>query len=294
MYARLKTGAGFTIVEVMIFLAISGLMFVLAINAMSGKQQQTEFQTGVNTLKADLNQDLSNVGDGNYPSLNGISCNVNEDSGQPYNCSTSTPINGASTIIGEVLAFNSGSYTILPVIGRNYVAGSNDTQDATSLSQAEPWIISGIEQSITMPFGLTIVNGSSVTSTVTSPTISPTGLGAIGLFSFTSFEGNDLANSGEALSSGSEHIEIFVIPGSKLNTSPIGLVNTPLTNCSSNPNDVCVGSAPVQMINPSNGITLCLNSGSDIQSVLFIIGGGSNSATSVSDTIYSKLGCQDG
>lgn len=291
MHARSKTGAGFTIVEVMIFLAISGLMFVLAINSMSGKQQQTEFQTGVNTLRAELNQDLSNVGDGNYPSLNGINCNANENGGQPNNCSTSTPTNDTSTVIGEVLAFNSGLYTILPVVGRNYAANTNNTQYATSLSQAEPWIISSTAQSITMPFGLTVVNDPSVTSTVTSPAISPSGLGAIGLFSFTSFEGNDLANSGEALGSGSEHVEIFAIPGSTLNTSPIGLVNTPLTNCSSNPDDVCAGSVPAQMINPSNGITLCLDSGSNIQSVLFTIGGGSNSATSVSNTIYSKLGC---
>jgi type II secretory pathway pseudopilin PulG len=289
------TGAGFTIVETMIFLAISGMMFVLAISAMSGKQQQTEFQTGVNTLRAELNQDLSNVGSGNYPSLNGINCIANVNSGQPDNCSTLNPINDTSTVIGEVLAFKSGSYTILPVVGRNYVAGTNDTQDATSFSQAEPWIISSTAQSITMPFGLTVVSDPSITSTVTSPAISPTDLGAIGIFSFTSFEGNNLANSGEALSSGSEHVEIFAIPGSKLNTSPIGLVNTPLTNCStaSIPDGVCtISTAPAQMINPSNGITLCLNSGSDTQSVFFTIGGGSNSATSVSDTIYSTLGCQ--
>ncbi len=287
------TGAGFTIVETMIFLAISAMMFVLAISTMSGKQQQTEFQTGVNTLRAELNQDLSNVGSGNYPSLNGINCTANENGGQPSGCSTSTPINDTSTVIGEVLAFNSGSYTILPVVGRNYVANTKDTQDATTFSQAEPWIISSTAQSITMPFGLRVVSDPSVTSTVTSPTISPPpGLGAIGIFSFTSFEGNNLANSGEALSSGSEHVEIFAIPGSALGTSPIALVNTPLTNCSGNSDDVCISTAQAQMINPSNGITLCLNSGSDTQSVFFTIGGGSNSATSVSDTIYSTLGCQ--
>src|ERR1039458_2004290 len=116
MDARSMTGAGFTIVETMIFLAISGLMFVLAINAMSGKQQQTEFQTGVGTLKSELNQQLSNVSDGNYK-ING-SCTAPGNSQPQYPSSVPEP-DGTCVVIGEVIAFNTSSFRGHPILGES-------------------------------------------------------------------------------------------------------------------------------------------------------------------------------
>ena len=148
-------------------------------------------------------------------------------------------------------------------------------------------ISSYAKKETTLPFGLTIsTNGNGSGSG--SPAMNP---GAIGLFSFTSFEGS--GTSGSQITSGSGHVEIFVIPGIKLNDSNLPIdFNYNLTNCV--PNSVCLAinnKIKSQLINPENGITFCLNSGTtNNQSALFSLGGHS-SPTSATYTMYSQSGC---
>ena len=73
----LKVGTnsyGYTIVEVMIFLAVSSLMFLIAVGFISGKQNNVEFTLSVNTLKSDIQQVFNNVSSGYYASRNNFSC----------------------------------------------------------------------------------------------------------------------------------------------------------------------------------------------------------------------------
>jgi type II secretory pathway pseudopilin PulG len=287
MHARSKTGAGFTIVEVLIVLAVSGLMFVLAINAMSGQQQNTEFQTGLGTLKSQLNADLTNVSDGNYGFLNGVSCSAAATGVPSYNA-PNTPPDGSCTVVGEILSFNTKSYEILPVIGRNYISGSTSNQVATNIAQAMPQVSASETETVSMPFGLQVADVSSASI------YSPSGPGAFGLFSFTSFEGNSSATAGNSLSSGAEHVEIFMIPSSAFNNPPVGIVNAGITDdptvCGAN--NVCTASPPIatEPIDPTAGITFCVNSGTNNDSAMFTIGG-TNSATSASDKIYGNPNC---
>jgi len=290
MHARSLTEAGFTIVETLIVLAISGLMVALAISSMDGSQQQTEFNTGVDTLTSELNQQLSSVNDGNYLPLGQVNCTTNGGTTPVFGGVTA---NGSCTIVGEIIAFNTGSspqsFTVLPVIGRNYVSGS--TTLATDITETIPQISSLYDQVVDMPFALTL------DSNYSGATIAPGKLGALGVFSFTSFEGGTSVSSGN-LNSGSSHIELFAIPGSSTTesisklTSSIngnGVAGNGLVNCGANNASVCIGSA-TEAINPIGGIEFCTDSGSNNDSALFTLGG-PNSSGSVSYKIYSKLGC---
>jgi len=301
MGARSRTGAGFTIVETLIFLAISGLMLALAVTSMEGKEQQTEFDTGVDTLKSDLNEQMSSVSDGNYLALGNTNCTTNGGA-VPVFVTASTPPDGSCTVIGEVIAFTTNTtpetFSVLPVIGRNYITGTTSTP-ATTITQAVPQISTSYTkyaQTITMPFGLTLGNNFGLT------TIKPNGSagsGAIGLFTFTSFEGGANGSSG-ALNSGASHVELFVVPDSLTTETAATLagyvngvgLNSGLDNCPTDAAEVCIGnnSSSAEPINPPSGITFCANSGQDSYSALFTLGG-SNSPDSLTDTIYDRLNC---
>jgi type II secretory pathway pseudopilin PulG len=57
---------GYTIVEVMIVLAVSGFMFIVAANFINGKQQKTAFTQGSNETGSKLQQSVDDVTDGHY------------------------------------------------------------------------------------------------------------------------------------------------------------------------------------------------------------------------------------
>ena len=79
-----KQPLGYTIIEVMIVLAISGVMFAIAAIFISGKQARTAFSTGSNELNAQLQAIITQVNDGQYSDVN-------------FKCSAD-PITGAITI----------------------------------------------------------------------------------------------------------------------------------------------------------------------------------------------------
>ena len=291
MFKQAATEDGFTIVEVLIVIAISTFMLVAAIAAVGNKQQTTEFQTSVETLKSEFNQSLASVSDGNYSALNNnTSCKAGSNGPPQISINKNTPPNGTCTIIGEVIGFSdtssSSSYTVFPAFGRNYAPNSNNTQIATNLTDAMPVISNGVSKTTTMPFGLHI-------STSYRGTISQTeNDGAIGLFSFTSFEGSSTGNG--QITSGAEHVEMFVIPGVHFNSisslpavfNGNGITSQELYNCGTG---VCLGNSSAT-INPSGGVTFCLDSGTSNQSALFSLGG-NNSPTSATYKVYSQAGC---
>lgn len=71
---------GYTIVEVMIFLAISGMMFLLAAAFIQGKQASVAFSDAVGQLDSQLHDVISSVGDGEFP-----------DSGTTFDCQSTNP-----------------------------------------------------------------------------------------------------------------------------------------------------------------------------------------------------------
>jgi len=297
MNSRSKAGAGFTIVETMIFLAVSGLMFILAINAMSGKQQQTEFQTGVDTLRSSLNQQLANVSNGNFSALDNVICTALAVGGQPNVTLVGSggSSDGSCDVIGEVIAFDGGgsgstlasTYTVYPVFGRTYQASS--TTLATDINDADPILatVAGVNPTAKMPFGLSVVDFSSATQY----SISPSKNGALGLFNFTSFAGTGGEYDANGnLNSGAQHVEIFALPGSVYNR-PATITVSGLSDTICGSGLVCFSSATSNVINPPSGITFCVASGSTSnESALFTVGG-SYSPSNTTYKIYSTGNC---
>ncbi|HVV66698.1 MAG TPA: prepilin-type N-terminal cleavage/methylation domain-containing protein [Candidatus Saccharimonadales bacterium] len=68
-YKQQKQGMGYTIIEVMIVLAVSGLMFVIAATFINGKQEKTAFTQGVNEMASRVQDVIEQVTDGNYSDI---------------------------------------------------------------------------------------------------------------------------------------------------------------------------------------------------------------------------------
>jgi len=66
---------GYTIVEVMIVLAVSGLMFLVAAVFISGKQAKTSFAEGANELTSQIQSVITQVNNGQYTDVPFL-CNV--------------------------------------------------------------------------------------------------------------------------------------------------------------------------------------------------------------------------
>jgi hypothetical protein len=71
-----RTPVGYTIIEVMIVLAVSGVMFIIAANFINGKQEATSFPQGVNELASNLQNTVEQVTDGQYSDIN-VNCTFN-------------------------------------------------------------------------------------------------------------------------------------------------------------------------------------------------------------------------
>lgn len=153
---------GYTIIEVMIFLAISGLMFVISANFISGKQANAEFNQGINNIAAQINQSINDVSNGYYQSADDVVCSVN-GSGNPQLSSGSATkgTNKGCVYMGKLYQFKVGgdsqAYQINDIVGLKIPTGGNITDNPTSFATAKPAIsTSFLKESKKLQWGLTI------------------------------------------------------------------------------------------------------------------------------------------
>jgi prepilin-type N-terminal cleavage/methylation domain-containing protein len=88
---------GYTIVEVMIVLAVSGVMFVIASTFINGNQARASFYQGVDDLAARIQSAADQVNDGQYSDTALTSCQVSGGSSIHFVPAGATTEQGANT-----------------------------------------------------------------------------------------------------------------------------------------------------------------------------------------------------
>src|SRR5688572_13139275 len=87
---------GFTVIEVIIVLAISGALFVSAAIMISGRQNQTAFDQSVQQIHSQIQQALNEVSAGYYPNNTDFQCTALV-SGSPPTISSGSASQGTNS-----------------------------------------------------------------------------------------------------------------------------------------------------------------------------------------------------
>ncbi len=130
-----RNKTGYTITEVLIVLAISSAMFLVANSFLSGRVAETSFRTGVNEMASRLEDLINQVSSGQYSDLPKGTCTISPADGKPYLGigSIAQGSNNPCIFIGKTITFgnNSKVYSIELVAGNK---NSNTLDDSGARS----------------------------------------------------------------------------------------------------------------------------------------------------------------
>ena len=216
---------GYTIVEVLIFMAVSGLMFVLAVVFVNGKQSNVEFKQGLYDANTDIKTTINEVANGRFDSLGygagAVQCTASTLGGPPsFSLALGSAEQGSNggalgcTFLGKVIQFNVADFgteaanyeSVYTVAGRQL-----DTlgQPVASFATAAPVAIVAprdLTRSKRLQSGLEVTASYLCNDAACSSKVS---FGAIGFFgSFNSALGS-ASGSGQ---SGAQSVVAVVIP----------------------------------------------------------------------------------
>lgn len=252
--------SGYTILEVMIVLAVSGLTFLVAANFINGKQPQASFNTGTNEMSSRVQDIIGQVASGNYTD-------------RQFKCSSAsgTPVVSASTdqqgtnagciFLGKILYFEANgksNYQIVPLAGLRLKNG----QPATTLADVNPTPIVGTNIDLrvkqTIPQNLSVQSVRLINADGTA-TFTTFGIG------FVQGLGSTQASASTSLSykSGSQTVGIVYVPGAD------GTADIP---------------SPTQLAY-ANGAVICMNDGTRYATVTI---GGPGGKLSVATKFFSS------
>lgn len=251
--ARPVSRNGFTIVEVMIVLAVSGALFASVVLMVNGKRATAEFYQAANSVKLEIEQIVNEVESGYSLGSGSYTCTVVGN----VPTITATPAaqgsNSGCIFLGKTVHFSQAlndRYGVYVVVGNRL---------ATDFASSSPRTSAILMETRQLHAGATLVYVRSG--------VGPT----VGGFSLAT--GFTQTNTS---SSGSQKVDVRPI-GSANQTSAqmIAAINTNLS-----------GVPP----NPAGGVTVCLRSGATDQSALLTVGG-SNARASVTLEIKGTVDC---
>jgi len=250
---------GFTIVETMIFLAVSGAILVSAMALISGSQNKAQFKVAMNDAQQEITKVINNVVNGYYPSTATQTCSANGNALKFSGGSLDKGTNKDCSFIGRVIQFTNGNtFKVYSVAG---LRQTNDARknEVSNMTEAKATALPS-PQIIDLKNGLTV---KSVKDAGTS-------IGAVGFF--TGFGTTDpkyglLSGSLQAEFIGIENSSI-VSPSAPLDVADI--IKNPASN---------FRTAYATKKNPSSGIVVCFQSGTTNQHGTITIGGQNKAAT---------------
>lgn len=119
--------SGFTILEVMIVLAVTAIIFFMSITFIQGKEAYNQFLVAINNVEAQLNEDINNVRDGSYILPNNISCtpgsntsSLTSSSPLVISGSNSQGSNTGCIFVGDAIKLNSNKMENYIIVGNQF------------------------------------------------------------------------------------------------------------------------------------------------------------------------------
>lgn len=150
---RKLASSGYTIVEVLIVLAVSGALLVSVMALISGQQEKTEFTAALRDFESRLQDIMNDVSTGTYPeSINRCSVTTSgpENSGVP---STGQGTSDQCVFVGKAMQLSPsssgegsdmGKFNLYTMVGRRFMpgVGAATTYEPQNIQESDPRIIS--------------------------------------------------------------------------------------------------------------------------------------------------------
>lgn len=270
---------GYTIVETLIFLAVSAALFVAAMFLIGGQQNKAQFVNVVRDFETRLTDIANDVSTGYYETVPGMKCEFGPQGPTFLATGGDLGTNKGCIFVGKVVKFGSiyptvesSKYTVLTMAG-NRTTTLNGPTAVSSIGESLPKVIALPLPDITFE---TVNFGYGATIERVTYNNGSDAAGAIGFF--TTFQGSPLKKD-----SGSRQVTTLPYNSVVFGDNATNTQNK-LNNIMSVPiigTDYSSSSLPT---NPSGGVTVCIRSGGTKQYALIKLGvGGSNSTTVVSE-----------
>jgi type II secretory pathway pseudopilin PulG len=294
---------GFTIVEVLIVLTVSSLLLLSAIALVSGRQESTEFTTGINDLEQQLQQIINETASGYFPNSGGFTCLPHATSPVTFTSVTTNEqgTNQGCIFLGKAIQFGLGptdnQLGVIPLVGNQYQA--DGVTAVTTLGQAipraawptgaEPTTLESLSPVDDLEYGLYVATYNGACGASASPeavcyvpTSAPGSFVTTGMAAFLSGDSSGTIatyNQGN-LQSGSQQLSLYGVAGNSQKgqdraTASASIGNLPPTVTNPAPGGVGMG----YLVSASK-VLICIASATTNQSGLFTISGdGSLSVT---------------
>jgi hypothetical protein len=249
--------AGYTIVEVMIFLGVTTALFAMVAVTFSGRQARTEFSVATREVESRLQDIANDVSTGFYNNPGNFSCGTG--SGQPRIAAAVNNAQGTNNdciFIGRVAQFDLDvgarrQYNLYSVVGSRLGADDNDTD---TFSDAEPLAIAtsprstvDLTDSLQLPIGLTTDSMYAVDAAGNR-----TQIRGVGFFTTWGADTTDPSS-----------LSVNIVP----------LVAAPAGNTKNDMVTAINSISNVTPNNPAGGIEICMNGDGVRQHAVFKIGG---------------------
>lgn len=262
VYVRTRQSKrGFTIVETLIVLAITGLLFAVIATSLSGRQNTAEFTHAVQSVQAQIQSTIDQVSAGFYPNNANFGCAA---SGATLQFTAGSNVQGTNVdcvFLGKVVQFgllgtNPEQYSVYTIAGlRTATAGTT-----SPFQNASPTIVNvggnyaAYSTTGTLEYGLTTA-------------WAKTGGANIGAVGFLMEPGSFSTQSSTGYNSGVQQIDLVPLPGTSLGQS----ITQGAASVTARLRDpTLTADAP---INPPTGVQICFVSGGTNQSGLISVGG---------------------
>jgi len=142
---RLISRSGFTIVELLIVLAVVGVIAVATLPFISGKQSSTQYTVGINQIQTQISSVINNISTGNIP-INGSYTCATQSNGSSLKITGNSGSNtGACQFLGEAIYFKKNSMQIIPIAGLRAAADGNLIQNISD-SKPCPMLNGGVDK----------------------------------------------------------------------------------------------------------------------------------------------------
>lgn len=245
---------GFTIAETLIVLAITGGLFVAVAITLSGRQQSTQFSQGIQEIKTQIQQVISDVSVGYYPNANNFSCTPSLTGPTFGGVATAQGENTGCTFIGKALQFRPNSpsdpeqFNILSLAGLQRNNTGDEPKTYAGAGGALPSVVPGATEVKKLQYGLTVYRVMYTGSAAN----------AGGVAFVNSLSGYTL--------SGAQQVRLLPVKGMNLDQT------TAQGTAATNNYMKGVGFAPDTDGNTITSVTICFASGGTDQSGLVTIG----------------------